>query len=358
MKIKCIAGAILISVALASCTGNNGEIEYDIDPVDSHPKTLATLRKIDTEVDFGYPEAIDFISDSLMVVFDRNVNDYAAHVIDIDGRYIGSFGRKGHGEGELGVPYGISYNERMDSAFIYDFMLERLVGFDLGRVIRGEAQMPSVIQFDINTIPGQKYRFSGVKRCPDGKMLGFEDWDNRIVLMQNGEAQAIYREYPLVDPDFEINRGIWNNSGGRKSISPDGSKLVISTYIGALFETFDISDGEISSRVIKGFYRPIYDPTDHGGIPRSVQPDFNNHVAGFRVVVVSDDDFVTVLDGPESKRIDEILTFDYDGNITNRIVVDNGFIDKIGRNSKGEIYCIAWDRDFQEQNLYKVELTE
>lgn len=345
---------VLIGLALVSCGEKQKTIEYDSNVLDSTTPTNASLKKIETDIEFGFPSSTDFISDSVIVVFDQNINDNIAHVVTTKGRYISGFGKKGRGEGELISPNSITFNERRDSAFIYDFMLQRVLGYNLAKVINHEEQTPSIYQIDINTIPNQKYRFSHVKSGQDGSLLCFAGEANRIVTMKNGTMQNIFTDYPLTDPDSETNMSIWNYSKDLNAISPDKSKLIIGTYVGGLFEIFDLADGSIKSRTVKGFYKPDYKYAE-GAIPKCVTPNPETMVTGFRTISAGNDDFMAVIDGPECKRMNEILTFDYDGNLKKRTAVKNGLIYTVSRNDKGEIYCIALDEESKILNLYKLE---
>lgn len=354
--LKNILFCCFIGVLSISCKQQQS-IEYDLEVLDSKSTTDATLIKIGSEIKFGNPSTIDFISDSIMVVYDENVNEYIAHVIDVEGHHINSFGRKGHGEGEIVSPINIAINEEGDSAFIYDFMMQRMVGYDLNKVMNNIDQRPSITEFDISTIPGQEYRFTHVKIGPNKNMLGFSSGVNRIVSMKDGKVQSTYTDYPLVDTDVETNWSIWNYSQDRKSISPDKRKLVIATYVGGLFEIFDIRNDNISSRTVKGFYKPDYKYAE-GAIPKSVSPNPETMVTGFRSINVGNEDFAAVLDGPQTSRNNEILIFDFDGNLKERLVVDNGIINRIGRSKNGDMYVIAFDKDFEGIDLYRVEKGE
>lgn len=343
-----------IVFAFIACNEKQKPIEYDSEILDNKEVSNATLIKIETDIEFGNPLSIEFISDSLMVIYDSNINDYMAHIVTIDGRYINSFGRKGHGDGELLSPINLTLSEQRDSAFIYDFMLQRMVGFDLNRVIKKQEQQPSVIEFDINSIPNQEYRFTHVKSGPNGSMLGFSCCTNRIVSMKDGKVQYIYSEYPQVDPDTETNWSIWNYSQDRKSLSPDRSKLVIATYVGGLFEIFVLNKDLISSRIVKGFYKPDYTYAD-GAIPKCVTPNPETMITGFKSIDVGNHNFAAIIDGPNASRCNEILLFDFNGILTKRIVVNNGIMERLGRNEHEDIYCIAYDNDFKELNLYHIE---
>ena len=103
-KIKDFIILSSICLTLYSCKGEQSSIEYNADALETAETCNATLEKIDTEVELGSPSRIEFISDSLMVIFDQNVNDYVAHIMDTEGHYITGFGRKGRGEGEIVTP--------------------------------------------------------------------------------------------------------------------------------------------------------------------------------------------------------------------------------------------------------------
>ena len=162
-----IAGISMLVLLNTSCGGKSEkskELTYDIEALDNMPADSVDIRLVNTDIEFGNPSTIDFINDTLMIVFDRNVNDYVAHIIDPNGHHIRSFGRKGN------------------------------------------------------------------------------------------------------------------------------------------------------------------------------------------------DDFVAVLDGPDVTRINEVFTFDYDGNVKERRIVGNGWVNIIGYNERGDIYCFAWDKDMKEMNLYSLPL--
>lgn len=151
-------------MAISSCRKSNDAIVYTPEILDQADVDSISLSMIETEYDFGYPETIDFVSDSLMIVFDTNINDKIAHLIDINGNFITSFGNKGRGEGEIVRASDISLSEKKDSVFIYDSVLQRILGYNLNDLIKGHTGSPSVLQIDINNIPGQEYRFMHVER--------------------------------------------------------------------------------------------------------------------------------------------------------------------------------------------------
>lgn len=340
-------------VFIVSCKKESENIVYTPEIIDNKTTDKITLELIQTNFELGFPETIDFISDSLMIIFDKNINDKVAHIVDIDGNLRQSFGKKGHGEGELIQPVDITLNSNRDSVFIYDSMQQRLLGYDIKNLLCGNMVTPSKLKIDINTIPGQEYRFSHVERGADSLFLGFTNGKNRIVSLNHGRVTEIYTDYPTADSDTETNRSIWNYTQSRNSLSPDGTKLVVVTYIGGIFETFDINGMKISSRTVKGFFKPEYVYAE-GAIPKCVTFNPQKMITGFRTVYASNDHFITVLDGLESKRMNEILFFDYDGNLISRMKTDDGLINIIGESPKGEIYAIAYNNDLTTINLFKI----
>lgn len=126
------------------------------------------------------------------------------------------------------------------------------------------------------------------------------------------------------------------------------------TYIGGLFETFDIKGSELSSRSVRGFFKPDYVYAE-GAIPKCVTFNPKNIVTGFRTIYATDDHFITVIDGHESERMNEILTFDYDGNLVSRKATADGLINILAENPKGEIFAIAYNKELTHMNLYRIE---
>lgn len=352
-----IAGISMLVLLNTSCGGKSEkskELTYDIEALDNMPADSVDIRLVNTDIEFGNPSTIDFINDTLMIVFDTNVNDYVAHIIDTNGHHIRSFGRKGRGEGELISPEDLSLSQRKDSVFVYDMMLQRMLGFNISQLLSGEEQTPSQLQLNPE-IEGLEYRFFHTEAGADGQLFGFGPSTARIVTMTDGNPSYTYTDYPAADEDDETNKSIWNYSGSLNALSPDRKKLVVATHIGGLFEIFDLDGGKLKSRTVKGFYKPEYSYAE-GAVPKSVIPNSKNYIAGFRTLATGNDDFVAVLDGPDVKRINEIFTFDYDGEVKSRKIVGNGWVNIIGYNENGDIYCFAWDKDFKEMNLYSLPL--
>ncbi len=351
-SINCI-GIILVAFLFANCNKSESKIEYNSDILNHVSGDSVSAIQIESTIDFGTPASIDFINDSLMVILDTNIGENVAHIIDTRGKHICSFGKKGRGEGELLSPKNLTITENNDSIYLFDVMMNRMIGYSLTGLLNGESQSPKVVQYDINIIPDQEYRFMHIEAGSSGNILGFSADKNRIVSIKGEEIENIYSDYPPTDSDVETNRSIWNYTGGLYSISPDREKLVVATYIGGLFEIFDITNNHIVSKVIKGFYKPVYKYAE-GAIPKCVIPNPENMITGFRTISAGYKDFIAVIDGPESSRINEILTFDYNGDLKNRKILKNAWCNVIGRNQKGDVFFFGWDKNLSNMHLYKV----
>ncbi|MDE6335683.1 MAG: TolB-like 6-bladed beta-propeller domain-containing protein [Muribaculaceae bacterium] len=344
-KILIVAFFILVYIC-EGCNRTQKKVEYIPDYLATVDVDTVKATLVSSDLELGYPQSIDFITDTLMVILDNQINDYVAHIISTSGKCYNSFGMKGRGKGEIVNPTGVTVSPNCDSVYVFDRSLRRLLGFDIKKILQKEEQEPIEITFDIDRIPNQHYVLDNVEIDSDGTLYGFTIDENRFVTFNPNGSIETYGKYPEVDPDPETNRSIWNYSESM-SMSPDRKHIVTASFIGGMFETFDNNDGIITSKATKYFYEPVYDYAQ-GAIPKYVIRT-KDTTLGFCSVQAQNNHFIGVFYGPENMYSNQIMRFDYDGNLLSRKATGIGMA-VIGENDKGEVYALGYNG-----KLYRIE---
>lgn len=179
-----------------------------------------------------------------------------------------------------------------------------------------------------------------------------DDIEPRISLRDsNGNVLAKYEVFPELDRKTLHSCYTFPSA----AISPDGSKLALAIYWGAILETFSVSRGTIERRAIKRFIKPEFTTNDMGSIRYT-----ENSYAGFQTLTAKDDFIYAVYDGevnlfensklPKDKKMTfsrNIAVFDWDGKPLKKIRTDYTIyaIDVIEEESSKVLYAFVEDKE-------------
>lgn len=346
---------VLIFFFFFSCNDKKQEEEIVYDASELEQGEFIDLPLVDISSDFLFsqPRQIDFVSDSLLVLFDiKPFNGHLGNLFLKDGKLVGSFGMIGKGSGEMIYPESITIGDDNQSVYFFDWRTSFSVKFMVYDVLCGNNE--SLVINLIDSLEGDHALFSSIIRFNDRDYIatGYNG-DMRFMWVKNNQKICTYAQYPSLNENEEYTWNLWTNSGWAKiGVSPDHKYLVNTTRIGMLFEIFELNNDGIESNVLKSFYKPEF------GVAEGAKPACvtwcEKTTGGFCALYCADKSFWGVIDGPGFTHHNEIYEFGYSGDLLNKYKVD-GDVVCLAVNSQDEMYLVVMNKD-GEQHLKKVDL--
>lgn len=309
---------LLSVLVIAGCTASP-KLQYDSEQLERAPRTSVSSVVIKEGMECYYPVRMAKY-DSLFLVQDFAAPGYV-NIFDSQGEYVDCLIKKGHGHTEI---------DNMPTTF----------SIDRERGIVSVFAKPYVSEYDVRGFLGKRHDYCSKTNCSalltspvhDVKKMGSKYLlvgfaKGMRFTVADEESRSVYTEYPQILPesnDEEIAPVLLYAS--REAVSPDGSRWVQATYIGAVLEIFEYKDNDIRSVRINPIYRPVYE--GHG-----MEVSWGDETTiGFDDVVVTDKYIYTLLNGTFGKNLksnppvrpftNEITIFDWNGNIRQIISTD------------------------------------
>lgn len=165
------------------------------------------------------------------------------------------------------------------------------------------------------------------------------------------EIKHISRTYPKIteEPDA-VNAAILQHIN-QYAVSPDGTKLVHLSFVGAIAETFEIGKDTLRPIAIKGFLRPEYQLMGSGISPA------NEGMIGFGDVIASDDYFYAIYyNTPYNKdNLRTIAVFDWDLKPVRSYTVKDRILYMTSDPHTGYVYAVVNNRETHEYDIIKFD---
>lgn len=238
MKKKIIRTFVLILPILCSC--NTGQPHYSL-PVFDIVKP-AEIELIGEEFDYWATDMLVDEEHIYMGAFDK-LTANTLHVFDkLDGRHLRSGVKKGRSNVETLIGYR-DITKVSDSLVYHDVMEKTRMAFSLTEFLEdttffyAEKKSKNLRMWD-----------SYYTETPDGRDVlirskGYGSTDEiplrSVTLREQGGKEFSYDLSPIDDPA----KLFIMYTDPLVAISPDGSRLALSSSVGTIFETFDITDG-------------------------------------------------------------------------------------------------------------------
>ena len=305
--------------SLLSCSKEkNSNIVYDYGQLTGTDASKIDLDTIMTDIEFVNPEQILSVNDSILVIFESEA-EKLCKAISISGQFIGEFGVRGKSDVELISPICMTVEDN-DIVGIFDYNSMKLKRYSIKKLVSNNNSFLSNVDFREILSSNKKDNtvINNIVAYGANKYVLFGNNNNRVMIYDNGKIINTYTDYPLTDKDKECNWAIWGYSA-RYGISPNKQHLVITTYVGTLFETFEISSNKISQLTLKGFFEPKYNICK-GAKPTWISPDYN-HPEGFYSLYADDEKIYATIGGKDCERRNELLIFDYSGELKGKYLL-------------------------------------
>lgn len=347
---KYIVIFIGICTLVASCTEKDNKPVFDDKPLLANDLKELKLDDIPTDFTFSRPATIDFIQDTMLVLFDKDGHENIGHLLSVNGRRLGSFGLIGKGHGEVINPRSINVGSDGQTLYIYDWKTSNAVKFKVSDILENKNR-PSVIKSP--TLPKfDNYRYNKMIRFTDSDFVGWGyDGQFRLINIEGNKVKSVYTDYPPTDESAENNWSIWNNMA-TYGISPDRKHIAIGTALGVMLEIFEIKNGQIEEKALKTFSKPIY--RLFPGTKPACAVATDKTIWGFTSLYVTNKAVWGVLGGKDYADRHTIYEFDFSGNVVNKYRID-GEVVTLAVNLNDVLYLVVLDKK-GEQRLKKVDL--
>lgn len=341
--------ACVASLFLGACTGTSSDdgnkVVFNDSDIQLPGKTYTFAQTIETYRQFYDPASICIVNDTLLLVHDTRGGDNVCFLLTTDGRRVGEFCRIGRGNSELLEPQCPWVDKEGANIYIYDYKTTYTYRYGVTDILGGNTTPEPLRHSDESKYVAT--RFNNVQHLSKNKAVCYgSDEDCRFLISEDEQVKHVYADYPILDNDTEVNRSIWTSSG-LQATSMDGKHIVATTYIGAAFETFDVeADGTIKSRATKAYYNPVYSIAE-GSHPAYATADINAYHGFVGCLQPLDSSFISVLNGqgPDSITCNTVVEYDYDGNLLNKYVVQDGYVWAMAIDSHRNAYAFVMDEE-------------
>lgn len=298
---------------------------------------------------FSDPAEIILI-DSLLIIHDSQKQDYCFHIFNAyKGDFIKSFGNKGRGPGEVIFPESMNLSHDKKTITTYDPNLKKIVLYNVQNIVNNIS--PNFSEINIVESPGfvcqaLPYKNNFIIRGSDSKMrFGILDSLHKV--------NPIYTDFPKIVPTEEENWAI-TSYAPQCALSPDETKMVVTTYIGSVFEIFNLRKNQINIDTIQYYYPPIYNvlkgfkPKWIGTTPESI--------IGCHNVYATNHFIYTIYEGEAAKKKQihkKLMLFNWQGEFYKQCSFKEGdpiciCVDEINK----IFYCILLNEKYEYQLYY------
>ncbi len=337
---------------LVGCNPRPATVEYN--PTLNFPaEQTIPCRILDSTFLFSFPQQIEVVG-SWLVVLDSYQKDTCLHLFDTTGHHHRSFGLKGKGPGEIVDPTNFVVSKDGTTLYLYDGTLNKIVGYEMNSVLSGER----ILCTEYPVYPERIARAGAYTMLL--QLCGYEPSTQSFLFQGNDdhfrfghftpELDSIYPLYTEYPPILETGHpqeawAVWGYSATAR-MSPDGTHLAHSTYIGGLLEIFDRHDGRLTSRALRAIYPPRYRVIE-GVVPAWIAWNETTTI-GFEDIVVTDRQVYGLLNGSPGdayKYPNQISVFDWDGNPVERYTTDRPLSALAVDEMTGRIYALTHEAE-------------
>lgn len=345
MKIKFIT-AILAVMSIVSCSNDRGQ---DASAIDRCPSGQGSFIILQEELPYGWPNDIWADGGNVFVMSYDRASDSFCQVFDSsDGGYEASLFRRGNGHGEVLDSGSDTFIHGGRGRYV-DHRSRKVLTFDVDSVLNFGPSAVSEERIELKpytrrSIAAGEYRLdiddSSVK-SPD------KDISRLNVFDPDGNVLAASDFYPVEEKEkIQPMYGMY----GLAAVSPDGTKLVLSSTLGGIIEMYDLPG--LTARKISSFVTPEFDP-----LPGSYSYN-EKSVAGFRDLFATDNRVYAAYDGktmlksyydqPSEERApayNRIVIFNWNGKPLRQIVTDMTIVRLCVDEDESNIYAVVEGKD-------------
>lgn len=297
---------------------------------------------------------IDVYQNYLILQAFKGTGEGKLHFFDLsNGHYIKSILPKGRGPGEALCVIDFDVDQDSGEVLFYDTMLHKMYRFNVDSIILNENCKDYILSKIYSTYMLAIYQGKEGYIAKGGLKLKTGE-SPRFSMIENDSVIFRYCSYPEVYvPGVRDGITISYRKYAYIDVSPDKTKLVCVSGLGAILEIFDIQENKIVLDTIRGFYKPIFEVDKHESIidiPKQT-------IYGFIDLYLTNQYIYAIFNtGYDDNNRKNFAVFNWNGDCIrlyrtdydlNRICVDEGRnrLYAVGRDENLETLLVEFDLD-------------
>lgn len=244
----------LIIFVTNSCKQENIDEQYN-ENITFKDSLQCTYNVLNDSCIFIRPNQME-VFDTIIVVLDKfHLAEYF-HIYNKNGKYLKAFGRRGRGPGELISASNFHANKEDETIQVYNMGKRQIIEYNLKAILNNEETFCKTYDLSYTTYPLEiiKYSNENYLFCDPGTDIRYAIYDQK-------EIKDSCSAYPRLENSDEYTPAIMGYASIRR-FSPDFTKFVHATYIGAVMDFFTIKNDKIIPQNTCRLYYPKYKIVD------------------------------------------------------------------------------------------------
>lgn len=344
---------VLMLLCAAACSSNN-MVEYQ--PLKFPRQEELTYTPIARNIPSRYILDL-FVTDSVLILKGNDLENFFFAYDKNTGKHLKSFFRMGRGPFEGVAPNLIAGTG--DSCVICESNFRKGWSFSLSGLLNGKNDFYRQFRFQFPEERPQMMASNAVNLGDNKYIIDIPfTAEERFAIISNpyssGEktVKHIYRKYPEIAPEADSVNAIVLSYINTFGISPDKTRFVNLSFIGAIAETFEFRQDTLVPIAVKGFIKPEYDIVQWNAIPR------NDAVMGFGSVIASDNHFYAIFHNAQynsTSHKNTIAVFDWQINPVKLYTVNDWLVTMKPDPETRIVYAVIKNRETREYDLVKFD---
>lgn len=359
MKHTTIIAIFISTLCFTNCTSKGTAIKEKYSENISFPNIVQTTSlTLNDSCIFIMPRQMEIV-DSLIIVLDAFRPDYFFHIYNKQGSFLKSFGNKGRGPGELMTIRNFHIDQQRKTMQVYSIEKKKILEYNLKKILNNETPFCEEQSIKLST---PQYPYNIIKYTPDKYLCLHNSTQQRFTIQDNEHEKYSYSNYPEIEEnnniDFTISVLNYANSF---RFSPDYTKFLEASYIGAILDLFKVTDNEIKTINTCRIYYPLYKIVDK----ETAQITWDDQTRiGFECIYTTNNFIYTLLNGIQGRELknpdiknpytQNISIFDWEGNPYKLIKTDKMMNAICMDELEQTIYALAYNQG--EHSLIKINL--
>lgn len=307
---------------------------------------------------FIMPRQMEII-DSLIIVLDAFRPDAFFYIYNKQGNLLKSFGTKGRGPGELLMVSNFHADIPNKTIRVYHSQKKSIIEYNLVKILNNET--PFHIEHSIK-LSGSGFPQEIIEFDTNKYLCCHRAPELRYTIQGQNQEKFSYTKYPQIEDkdDKRFTAAILNYAGIYR-FSPDRTKFLEASYIGAILDLFEITNNQMTPIKTCRIYYPQYNVID----AENAQITWNEDTRiGFECIYTTNNNIYSLLNGIwghelKNPNIQEPYTknisiFDWKGNPQTLIKTDKMMNALCVDESEKAIYALTYSGG--EHALVKITL--
>lgn len=347
----------LLFILFYCCTSKISIKEQYNENLQFNDTIICTSKILNDSCIFIMPRQME-IFDTIIIILDEFRPDNFFHIYNTQGKLLKSFGNKGRGPGELLTVSNFHPNKHNNTIAVYNFRKRHIIEYDIQKILHNVSPFYSEHPIEASTTYPQEI----IKLDSNNYLCCHRLPQLRYSIQEGNEEKFQYINYPQIEErNIPTFTAAILNYAGQYRLSPDHTKFLEVSYIGAIMDLFKIEKNKMIPIKTRLIYYPYYKVIDD----QNAQITWDDATKiGFECIYTSNSYIYSLLNGIighelKNPNIQEPYTknisiFDWEGNPKTLIQTDHMMNALCLDETEQTIYAVAYNKG--EHALVKIPL--